>query len=105
MSVNAIKGETKNGNRDYFRQLVFYKILLDNNSKFKNKSIETALVFIKPDDKGRCPIISLPVQKSDLDSVKSEIESLINSVWSGKVLTDYCEDKNCEYCQLRRLIN
>ena len=105
LSVNAIKGETKNGNRDYFRQLVFYKILLDNNSKFKNKSIETALVFIKPDDKGRCPIISLPVQKSDLDSVKSEIESLINSVWSGKVLTDYCEDKNCEYCQLRRLIN
>ncbi|MEK7217649.1 MAG: ATP-dependent DNA helicase [Patescibacteria group bacterium] len=104
LSINAIKGETKNSNRDYFRQLVFYKILLEKNQKYKNKSIEPALVFIKPDSKNRCPIISLPVEPADIKQVKQEIKDLIESVWSGKFLTTTCDDKDCEYCALRKMM-
>ena len=86
MSENAIKGETKNSDGNYFRQLVFYKLLLENNPKYRNLKIEPALVFIKPDSKGRCPTIFLPIQKSDIEKVKKEIGSLIESVWSGKFL-------------------
>ena len=86
MSENAIRGETKNSDGNYFRQLVFYKMLLESNPKFKGKKIEPALVFIKPDSKGRCPTIFLPIQKSDIEKVKKEIGSLIESVWSGKFL-------------------
>ncbi|MDP4001556.1 MAG: ATP-dependent DNA helicase, partial [bacterium] len=103
LSVNAIKGETKNNNRDYFRQLVFYKILLEKNQKYKNKTIEPALVFIKPDSKGRCPVISLPVESTDIEQVKQEIKNLIESVWSGKFLTAICDDKSCEYCALKKM--
>jgi DNA helicase II / ATP-dependent DNA helicase PcrA len=104
MSVNAIKGETKNSDGNYFRQLVFYKMLLEGNSHFKNKTILPALVFIKPDSKGRCPTISLPIEKSDMEKVKSEINSLIESVWSGKFLTQTCSDKTCQYCSYRKLL-
>ena len=104
LSVNAIKGETKNSNRDYFRQLVFYKILLDKNQKYKNKTIEPALVFIKPDSKGRCPIISLPVESTDIEQVKQEIQNLVESIWSGKFLTTICDNKDCEYCALRKMM-
>ena len=86
MSENAIRGETKNSDGNYFRQLVFYKMLLESNPKFKGKKIEPALVFIKPDRKGRCPTISLSIEKSDTEKVKKEIGSLIESVWSGKFL-------------------
>ena len=102
LSINAIKGETKNSNRDYFRQLVFYKILLNKNQKYKNKTIEPALVFIKPDSKGRCPIISLPVESMDIEQVKQEIQNLVESIWSGKFLTTICDNKSCEYCALRK---
>lgn len=103
MSVNAIKGETKNDDGNYFRQLVFYKILLQGSSGYKNKTIEPALVFIKPDPKGRCPIISLPILKADEEKVKKEIQTLIESVWSGGFLTEACGEKDCEWCRLREI--
>lgn len=103
MSENAVKGLTKDSTGDYFRQLVFYKILLESNSKYATKSIEPALVFIKPDSKGRCPTITLSISKDDIEKVRSEIASLIDSVWSGQFLTDRCNDKNCKYCGYKKL--
>ncbi len=102
MSVNAIKGDTKDADGNYFRQLVFYKLLLSEDKKLKGKSIEPALVFIKPDAKGRCPIVSLPITDADTDKVKEEISGLMKSVESGEFLSNSCGDKNCEYCALRK---
>ncbi|KKW12688.1 MAG: UvrD/REP helicase [Parcubacteria group bacterium GW2011_GWA2_49_9] len=103
MSVNAIKGETKNDDGNYFRQLVFYKILLEGAPGYKNKVIEPALVFIKPDSKGRCPIISLPILREDEEKVKKEIQSLVDAVWSGRIVTELCAEPECEWCKLKNL--
>ena len=112
MSENAIRGETKSEDGNYFRQLVFYKILLEGSSRFKSKPIIPALVFIKPrpngssgraDSKGRCSTITLPITQSDIEKVKSEISSLIQSVWSGSFLTATCEDPDCKYCGYKKL--
>ena len=105
MSVNAIKGETKNSDGNYFRQLVFYKMLLEDpeRSRRVGKTIEPALVFVKPDSKGRCPTISLPIENSDIEKVKLEIESLIESVWSGTLLIATCSNPTCKYCNLKKL--
>jgi DNA helicase-2/ATP-dependent DNA helicase PcrA len=104
LSPAAIKGQTKGSDGSYFRQLIFYQILLDG-SKFKGKSIEPALVFVKPDRNGKCSIVSLPVNKDDIKKVKEEIDSLIESVWSGSLLTSTCNDKNCKYCGYRKLLD
>jgi DNA helicase-2/ATP-dependent DNA helicase PcrA len=101
MSANKIKGETKDSNGDYFRQLVFYKMLLADEPRWRNRKVTPALVFIKPDDKGRCPIISLPIMPEDTEAVKKQIQSLIDSVWSGSVATGKCDDPSCEWCGLR----
>lgn len=107
LSLNAIKGDTANSDGGYFRQLIFYKILLEGNTGFKDKKIEPSLVFIKPrpniaggqaDKSGRCPIVSLPIEKADTERVKKEIANLIETVWSGNLLTNTCDDKECKYC-------
>ena len=103
MSINAIKGETKSSDGNYFRQLVFYRILLEKDLKYKNRNISPALVFVSPDEKGRCPIISIPIEESDIKKVLAEIQSLIDSVWSGKILSDKCDDRKCEWCGLKKL--
>lgn len=108
MSENAIRGETKtDSDGNYFRQLVFYKILIERsrgtNPQNINKNVLTSLVFVKPDSKGRCPIITLEVTESDVEKVETEIKSLLSSVWSGDFLNSTCEDKNCEYCSYRKL--
>lgn len=103
MSEAAVKGETKNDDGNYFRQLIFYKILLSENSFYRGKKIEPALVFVKPDAKGRCPIVSVPIGSEDLARVKKEIKELLESVWSGEIMTATCDDPKCEFCRLKEI--
>jgi len=103
MSVNEIKGETKNSTGDYFRQLVFYRILLDDEPRWRGKKITPALVFISPDKKGRCPIVSLPIAHEDIEKVKEQIQSVIDSVWSGGLVSSRCDDPDCEWCGLAKV--
>ena len=103
MSENAIKGETKNSDGNYFRQLVFYKILVRNDRRWKGKRISPALVFVSPDAKGRCPTISLPISDQDEIEVRNHIQSLVESIWSGKIVLSFCDDPKCEWCGLRRI--
>ncbi len=102
MSVNAIKGETKSDSSgNYFRQLIFYKMLLSNDPRWRSRQIVPALVFVSPDDKGRCPTVILPIESTDVDRVKKEIQSLIDSVWSGEIARTKCDDMKCEWCGVR----
>ncbi len=104
MSIAAIKGETKNEDGNYFRQLVFYKMLLSGNSMYRSKKVSTSLVFVSPDEKGRCPTITLSVEDGDVQQVNTEIQMLIDSVWSGEIAKKYCGDINCKYCGYRKLL-
>lgn len=103
LSVNAIRGETKNSNGDYFRQLIFYKMLLNGTQKWRSKKIIPALVFVSPDDKDRCPTVMLPITVDDTDRVGKEIQSLIDSVWSGEIVGKKCGDDRCHWCGLSQL--
>lgn len=101
MSEAEIKGETKNSNGDYFRQLTFYKLLLQDDPRWKFKKIIPALVFISPDKKGRCPIVTLPIVDTDVEKVKKDIQGLLDSVWSGTIITAHCGDNACYWCGLK----
>jgi hypothetical protein len=103
MSEAEIKGETKNSNGDYFRQLTFYKLLLQNDPRWKLKKIVPALVFISPDKKGRCPIVTLPVTETDIEKVKKDIQGLLDSVWSGDIIEAQCGDNACYWCGLKQV--
>ena len=102
MSIAAIKGETKSSSGDYFRQLVFYKLLLQNSPRYKSKTVISSLVFVMPDKKGKCGIVSLPVTDSDIEQLKKEIQSLMDAVWSGDIMTMLCDEPDCEWCKLKK---
>ncbi len=103
MSVNEIKGNTKNSTGDYFRQLVFYKLLLEGNSKYKSKEIIPSLVFLTPDEKGKCHIETFSVSEDDIKQVKENIDSLAKAVWSGEITQMKCDDKDCEHGKILSL--
>ncbi len=103
MSENAVRGETKNSDGNYFRQLIFYKILMRGDRRFKDRRITPALVFVSPDDKGRCPTITLPIEERDENAVKDHIQTLVRSVWSGSIVRSSCSDPKCEWCGMRKI--
>jgi DNA helicase-2/ATP-dependent DNA helicase PcrA len=107
-SENEIKGLTAaegfGAKGAYFRQLVFYKILLGSDTRFKGKSILPALVFVKPDDKGQCHIVGFEIAETDITKVKQEVGSLLESIYSGAIISDTCNDHNCRHCALKKLL-
>ncbi len=103
MSVNAIKGLTKSGDGSYFRQLIFYKMLVGGDIRWKTRKVSPALVFVSPDDKGRCPTIAIDIANTDITRVYDEINLLIETVWSGAILKAKCTDEKCEWCGMRNL--
>lgn len=98
MSAAEIKGETANSDGGYFRQLVFYKMLL-------GKDITPSLVFLTPDEKGRCDIQTVAITDADIENVKKNIDALKESVWSGAVVSTDCEEEKCEWCGLLKVIS
>jgi DNA helicase-2/ATP-dependent DNA helicase PcrA len=103
MSENEIRGETKNSNGDYFRQLTFYKLLMQEDAHWRSRTVVPALVFISPDKKGRCPIVTLPIAPGDIDKIKANIQDVVHSVWSGDIITDRCTDDKCYWCGLKQV--
>ncbi len=104
-SINEIKGETKDSLGNYFRQLVFYKILTEADPKWKLKKKSLYLAFIKPDKKERIAITNLEVEDNDKKQVLESLDSLVKSVWSGEILKSNCGKDDCEYCSLRTLLS
>lgn len=104
MSVNEIKGETKNSDGGYFRQLVFYKLLLEAQHKFEGKKITPSLVFLTPDEKGVCHIQTIEIEQKDIDSLRVDIQNLIDAVWSGEILSQKCDDEKCPWCAMNSFL-
>lgn len=103
MSIQAVKGETKDSSGDYWRQLIFYKLLLSDDHRWRTKQVNPSLVFVSPDKKGRCPVMSLPVTGQDTAALKGYIQLLVDSVWSGSAVSSSCGERDCQWCALRRL--
>ena len=103
MSTAAIRGETKSDDGGYFRQLIFYYMLISRDTRWKTKRVTPSLVFVSPDSKGRCPTVTVPIEHTDVERVQTEIQSLIDSVWSGNIAQDVCTDASCEWCGMKTL--
>ena len=103
MSVAAIKGETASSDGGYFRQLIFYKMLVAHDSRWKMKRVTPALVFVSPDTKGACVTRTIPIEVIDIERVHTEIQALIDSVWSGNIARTYCSERSCEWCGIKKL--
>ena len=78
-------------------------MLISSDSRWRNKRISPSLVFVSPDDKGRCPTITLSIERIDIEKVNKEIEELVDSVWSGEIMNKKCDDVKCEWCGMRRV--
>jgi DNA helicase-2/ATP-dependent DNA helicase PcrA len=100
MSEKAIRGETKSEDGNYWRQLVFYKILLNNNHRFKDKFIQPSLWFIKPEN-GVCKEVVLSIEERDLNYLNKDLSVLVEDVWSGNFLDQKCDDAKCKWCAMR----
>lgn len=93
--------------RDYWRQAVFYNILLENSSEIDTtgKRIETQYIFLDDDDaKEGYSIHTINVTKEDMDLVLTQIQEFWDKV-NVADFTSGCGKDDCDYCRLGEFVD
>jgi DNA helicase-2/ATP-dependent DNA helicase PcrA len=102
-SRNNIAGLTASSDGNYLRQLTFYKILVDHYHEGKMKMISGVIDFIEPDEKGKFKSENFEISDQEVVALTNQIKFVAEEIRELAFWDRYCDDKDCEYCDLRRL--
>ena len=82
---------------DYWRQGVFYKILLDNYDQKDWRVVSTEFDFIEPDNKKEYRKIKLVITPEDTGIVKEQIVTVWDKIQARDFYTG-CGKEDCHWC-------
>jgi DNA helicase-2/ATP-dependent DNA helicase PcrA len=100
-SRNEILGKTQNADGNYYRQLVFYKLLLRlHNPRLRMKYGE--IDFVQPDERGRFHRERFEIPDEEVQQLEEDIFVMADDVLNLKFWNRECGDGECEWCRVRR---
>ena len=72
-----------------------------------NKMVVTSgqINFILLNESGKRVFHDFELTQDMVYELRQEMEGVFNQIMSGEFLTKGCNDKECEYCKLRKTIN
>lgn len=82
---------------DYWRQAIFYKILVDNYEQKDWKVISTEFDFVEPDKKGEYRKEKIVINPQDMETVKQQITQVWNKIQARDFYTG-CGREDCHWC-------
>jgi len=99
-----VEGSTKNSEGDIKRQIVFYKLLLDNYADGKYKMVSATIDFVEPDDKERYKQENFTVMKEEEQELIDLIKKVSSEILGLEFWDKTCDDPKCEFCALREMM-
>lgn len=85
---------------DYWRQVVFYHILL-NKTRPDKPVLNGTVDFVEPDKLGNFTRAVVRVEPDDVSYVKSQMSSVYNHIMN-KEFSEGCHKEDCEWCNFVR---
>ena len=82
---------------DYWRQAVFYKILVDNYEQKDWKVISTEFDFVEPDKKGVYRKEKIVINPQDIETVKQQLKDAWQKIQDRRFYTG-CGKQDCHWC-------
>ncbi|HQS24613.1 MAG: DNA helicase UvrD [Sphingobacteriia bacterium 24-36-13] len=83
---------------DYWRQAVFYKILVDNYDQKAWQVISSEFDFIEPDNKKNYRKEKITISDSDISTVKNQITTVWEKIQKHDFYTG-CGKEECHWCK------
>lgn len=103
LSRNEIQGKTASSNGNYFRQLLFYKLLVDSADLGSALSCGV-LDFIEPNERGIYKREVFDLGSDDVKNLVKEIQKVAEEIMSLSFWDRRCGEPDCEYCALRETL-
>jgi len=88
--------EEPNGG-DYWRQAVFYKILIDNDRTIDWEVVSTLFEFVEPVSEGEYHKEKIVITPEDINEVTGQIKSVYQKIMAHDFNTG-CGKKECDWC-------
>ncbi len=102
---NEVLGETKKAEKDYYRQLTFYGLLLKyyNNGKY---IMDSAVIdFVEPKENQQHVKYEFEIKENEIMDLEKEIKRVSAEIINLDFWDKYCDDAECSFCHLRKLMN
>lgn len=103
-SRNEMEGKTESGTGDYQRQLVFYKLLLEEDVRLGVATDEGVIDFIEPTESGKYRREVFAIGDADVVALRQEIARVAEEIRSASFWNVRCDKPECEYCALRDMM-
>lgn len=100
-TINEILGKTGDKKGDYYRQLVFYKMLLAN-SKYKELPIKEMRLHFTGGEKQEFEVFSFNPTNTEVQKLEEQIKKVANEIYNLEFWDKKCGKKDCEFCNLPR---
>jgi len=98
----AIQGETANSTGDSYRQLLFYLLLAELDSRFIFQPKEATLSFVRENEQGEFINESFVPKKEEVE----ELKKTIKEVWVKMQNLEFgCEEGECSRCDFGGICN
>jgi DNA helicase II / ATP-dependent DNA helicase PcrA len=82
---------------DYWRQGVFYKLLVEGNKEKSHKVYQTVFQFVEPDEDGEYTSHAIIPTEDDLETVRQQVIETWNSIQRHDFYTG-CGKEKCQWC-------
>ncbi len=99
-SRNDILGKTKSSSGDYWRQLLFYRVLGDLDPTFPHKVEQGELVFLVPNDRDEFKSELFTYQEEDVEAFRE----ILRGVHEQLQNLSFLEARPCGECETCRLL-
>ena len=83
---------------DYWRQAVFYKILVDNYDQKSWQVISSEFDFVEPDNKKKYRKEKIVISDDDIDTVKNQSSTVWQKIQDHDFYTG-CGKEDCHWCK------
>lgn len=103
-SRNHILGETKDSDGDYYRQLVFYKLLMKHFQEGRYRMISGEIDFIEPDDNGNFRKEKFEISDEKVDELEQVILKAADDILNLRFWNQPCDPDKCDYCDLQEML-
>lgn len=99
-----IEGTTKDSTGDYWRQMIFYSLLIEQTYDHHQQMSEGVIAFLEPDSRNQ--LVEHPIRATidERSHLKDQIRSCASAIQSLSFWDQSCEDPDCDACRLRNSI-
>src|SRR3989338_6570679 len=97
---NELLGLTKHSDGNYYRQLCYYKMLVEKTKKHSWVMEEGIIEFVEPDEIGRIHREEFMLGHDEAREIEALTRDTIKQIYNLDFWDKSCNQKDCEWCRL-----